>query len=175
MNWMQWVTFVIAALGAGLGVFNTVMGYRRGVRRIRVECGFEEVPRRGQPRLWCKVVNTGSVSVSIAAVTMTLVVEGQPQETAIYGDTAVERRMLGERVPGAAFKESAPAQYEPFFLKLLRIDAKTECGKFARVDARMLRNTQIELRASLEQARLRELAEAAPGRDAARAANKFPS
>ena len=175
MNWMQWVTFAIAALGAGLGVVNTVTSYRRGIRRIRVECGFEEVPRRGQPRLWCKVVNTGSVSVSIAAVTMTVLVEGKPQETAIYGDTEIERRMTGDRTPGAAFEEAAPARYEPFFLKLVSIDAKTQCGKFARINARMLRDTQVKLRASLEQASLRELAEAAKARDAARAPGHLPS
>ena len=115
------------------------------------------------------------MSVSIAAVTMTVLVEREPKETAIYGDTAIERRMLGERAPGAAFVESAPARYEPFFLKLIRIDAKTQCGKLARVNARMLRDTQFKLRASIEQARLRELAEATPTGDAAHASGDLPT
>jgi len=34
MGWVQWVTLAIAVIGAGLGVFNTFLAYRRGTRRI---------------------------------------------------------------------------------------------------------------------------------------------
>lgn len=64
MRWTDWVTLVIAVLGAGLGVFNAVIAYGRGRPQIALEAHIEQ-GADGSKRLMVKLINTGAVPVLI--------------------------------------------------------------------------------------------------------------
>jgi hypothetical protein len=158
-GWVQWVTFCMAVVALGLSVFNTVTGYRRGLRRVQIRFRFKKPDGSELPRVVCKVVVPGSVPVTVAAVRMRLVHEGKTHETSIYGDPKVEARMVGELKPGTRRVAVAPAAYEPFFLRVRDFYVETECGKFARAHPLVIWYVKRKLRARLKQARLREAAE----------------
>lgn len=160
--WAQVVTTVIAVLGFLLSVFNTAMNYRRGVRQIKITCGFKKADGAEFPRVLCKVVNPGSVPVSVAAVRMAGIHEGKKYETSIYGSAQIEATLLGELKPGARRDAYAPATYEPFFLRIRNIYVETECGKLARVNSWVLWYVKRKLRARIKQTSLRQAADGRP-------------
>jgi len=70
MDWNQWVTPGLAVLGAGLGVFNTAINFRRDRIRLKVS-GFVQKGEDGVRRLRIKLVNTGRIAVTIEKVFLT--------------------------------------------------------------------------------------------------------
>lgn len=68
-EWVQWVTFIGAVLGAGAGVFNAVVSWQRGRRRWRVAARVYR-GKDGALALSVVVVNTGYVAVPIKQVTL---------------------------------------------------------------------------------------------------------
>jgi len=144
----------IASLGAMLGIINTVTSRRRGIRRVAIRYTLDKGSWSGDPRLWCEVINPGSVPVVIAEVTMIVDVKGVAEAIPIHGDAEAEAKMLGDLRPGTSTRTAASAIYEPYLGLVRDIYVQTQCGKVAWVDDRMLRNTQAQLRSSLKVAGL---------------------
>ena len=67
----QWITLAIAASGFGLGVFNAIVMYRRGVERLHIGAKFhaptDDVSPR-EPWLLVHIGNRGNHSVTIADI-----------------------------------------------------------------------------------------------------------
>jgi hypothetical protein len=73
MTWTAWITFGVALIGAGLGVFNTWQGVRDRSVRLRVIPKYAEpvdqnMRRMGQPCLSIEVQNLGAYPVTIEEV-----------------------------------------------------------------------------------------------------------
>jgi len=66
---MGYVTFGLAVLGAGLGIFNTITGYMRGADRWRIE-PLVKPGKDGRLTLFVEVVNPGRFAVSIKEVVL---------------------------------------------------------------------------------------------------------
>lgn len=67
---LRWITFGLAVLGAALGVFNTVVAFRRGRARFsaRVEYHLDST---GRPRAYAQLVNMGQVTVTVSELYLT--------------------------------------------------------------------------------------------------------
>ena len=73
MTWTGWITFAIALLGAGLGVFNTWQGWRDRAVRLRVIPKYAQpidhnMPRMDIPCLSVEVQNLGADPVTVEEV-----------------------------------------------------------------------------------------------------------
>ncbi len=67
MDLMSWLTFGLGAIGTGLGVFNTVVAYRRGAVRWRLQASVEPFVH-GKLALKVELINTGNVAIRIEEV-----------------------------------------------------------------------------------------------------------
>lgn len=71
MNWISWVTFGIAVVGATLGIFNAYWAVRRDSVRLRVRFVSLLLPASGTWTVGIEVINTGSVAVTVNEVAVT--------------------------------------------------------------------------------------------------------
>lgn len=67
MNWIQWVTFGIAVVGATLGIFNAWWAVRKDMVRLRVR-NRVLVVSTGHVTLCVEVINTGYIPVTITEI-----------------------------------------------------------------------------------------------------------
>ncbi|MBU2049661.1 MAG: hypothetical protein KKH61_11865 [Gammaproteobacteria bacterium] len=139
---MSWVTFAIAVLGAGLGVFNTVSAYRRGAVRWRVFPRVQMGPN-GALELFVDLVNTGRVAVSVEEVTLAGGVKLQTRSDPLkdergYPTYPFELPPGKKRTIGPVY---ALTLHEVSVLKPLTIVAQSEDGR--RIQARCPELSQL--------------------------------
>lgn len=91
MAWAQWLTLAIAVIGAGLGIFNTIVAYRRGTPRIKIVEVYQSLnnPDRLPFRYAIRVENRGSVPVAVLDVV--IIAQGEKKTEVPFIDWQIER------------------------------------------------------------------------------------
>lgn len=149
MNWTDWVTLGIAVFGAALGLFNTVLIYRRGSVRW---CVLAEVKRGedGLLDLYVELVNTGRIAVEVEEVTLTFQVEKQSRSERLRnaaGHPTFPRKLSeGKKVTiGPVHRRTLQevSVFEP-----LTIMAKSEDGRIVQTRCTDLRKLYTELKSA---------------------------
>ena len=149
VGWMGYVTFAIALLGAVLGVINTVIAYRRGAVRWKVNPRLQ-MGKNGALELFVDLVNTGRIPVSIEKVSLAGGVKLQTRSEGLTDKNGHpgfplllnpgKKRAIGP-VHGATLNEVA-------VLKPITIVAETEDGRCIKVRCTGLRELYMQLEAA---------------------------
>jgi hypothetical protein len=147
--WVSWVTFGLALLGAGLGVFNAVFSYRRSTRRLRVVPLLER-GKDGSLALHVKVINPGGVPVTVEQVFLARSKCPRAESFPLWTDThyAPFKGKLGPGEARTAGPIASHAYREALMLKPLTVVAQAEDGLRVQTRCPGLREIYAELEAA---------------------------
>lgn len=86
MAWAQWGTFALAVLGAGLGVFNTVVAYRRGAPRLSIVEDYRPLGKSliSPPRYEVRIENRGNVAIALQRIELVLQAKTRKEALTLY-------------------------------------------------------------------------------------------
>ena len=130
--WVQWVTFVVAVCGLGLGVFNAVLSCGRGAVRFRVEGEIKQRRSDGRLGFFVKVVNTGRIPITVEKVFLTRFRMRKPKRFELRSDAVGREPPLPFRLDGGearAIPISFEALREPIVREAFTVVAQTQDGR----------------------------------------------
>ena len=154
MDVIQWVSLVGGITGTGLGIFNAVVSYRRGVVRLKVT-GYTQKGDDGVRRLRIEIVNTGGIPVTVKKVLLTVPSMTKTKLWQLWEHNSRNARLpvllkQGETVLLVIHRDAVK---KPFMLKCLTVVAQTADGRRIKGRSTGLRELadELELESALKE------------------------